>query len=256
MTTQVTIEGRRYEANLNQPHTLAITLSPSGPRAWYVPPARIEPARNEHFTGSVAEGGAVNFRDVHFNPHGHGTHTESVAHIRRDMLPTIADTIQQYWFRARLGSIAPDIYNGPELPHLKTGDSVIMPHQVALLLEGPEYDAIIIRTLPNDPAKLSRNYSDTNPPYFHPDALVAMREAGLLHLLTDLPSVDRESDGGLLLGHRAWWGDTPEAYTGRTITEMIFVPDHLEDGLYLLNLQVLPWENDAAPSNPVVYRLK
>lgn len=256
MTVHITIEGRPYEANLNHPHSLAITLTPAGPRAWYVPPMRIEPVRTEHFIGSIAEGGVVNFRDVYFNPHGHGTHTESVAHIKRDMKPSIAETMKQYWYTARIGSIAPQVYNGPELNHLKPGDQVIMPEQIAPLLEGPEYSAIIIRTLPNDSSKLSRNYSDTNPPYFHPDGLLAMRQAGILHLLTDLPSVDRESDAGLLLGHRAWWGDAPNTYTGRTITEMIFVPDGLEDGLYLLNLQVMPLENDSAPSNPVVYRLK
>jgi hypothetical protein len=256
MTAQITIEGRRYEANLNHPQSLAITLSPAGPRAWYVPPMRIEPVRTQHFTGSVAEGGAVNFRDVYFNPHGHGTHTESVGHITTDAHPTIADTMRQYWFAARVCTISPDLYSGPELDHLKAGDSVIMPGQIVPFLDGPEYSAVIIRTLPNEVSKLSQNYSDTNPAYFHPDTLLAMREAGLKHLLTDLPSVDRESDAGLLLGHRAWWGDTPETYTGRTITEMIYVPDTIEDGLYLLNLQVMPWENDAAPSNPVIYKLK
>ncbi len=256
MIVHLTIEGKHLEANLNQPHSLSIPFSPDGPRAWYVPPIGIAPVRTQQFTGSVAEGGAVNFRDVHFNPHGHGTHTESVAHIREDMLPSIAETMQAYWFTARLASIAPAKYSGPEFQHLKTGDAVIMLQQIQPLLAGPAYNAIIIRTLPNSTSKLSQNYSDTNPPYFHPDTLLAMREAGLMHLLTDLPSVDRESDGGLLLGHRAWWGDTPDTYTGRTITEMIFVPDDLEDGLYLLNLQVLPWINDAAPSNPVIYRLK
>ena len=44
-------------------------------RAWYVDPPVFEPVRANGFIGSVAEGGAVNFRNIFFNPHGHGTHT-------------------------------------------------------------------------------------------------------------------------------------------------------------------------------------
>ncbi|MFN5373708.1 MAG: cyclase family protein, partial [Flavobacteriia bacterium] len=57
--------------------SLALSASPDNPRAWYVDAPRMEPVRANGFIGSVAEGGAVNFRDVFFNPHGHGTHTES-----------------------------------------------------------------------------------------------------------------------------------------------------------------------------------
>lgn len=256
MISRINISGREYEVDLNRPQSLTISFSPSGPRAWYVPPMRIEPVRNEHFTGSVAEGGDVNFRDIYFNPHGHGTHTESVGHITKDGLPTIAETLTQFWFIARLVTIAPEVYQGQARAHMKPGDLFIRPDQIADCTSGPEFGALIVRTLPNDTSKIERNYSDTNPPYFDPDTLSALRKAGIKHLLTDLPSVDRENDEGLLLGHRAWWGDSPKTWEGRTITEMIFVPDHIEDGWYLLNLQVLPWDNDASPSNPVIYKLK
>jgi hypothetical protein len=36
-----------------------------------------------------------------------------------------------------------------------------------------------------------------------------------------------------------------------TITEMIYVPDNVADGSYLLNLQIA--SNDASPSKPVLY---
>jgi hypothetical protein len=41
-----------------------------------------------------------------------------------------------------------------------------------------------------------------------------------------------------------------------TITELAFVPDDVKDGLYLLNLQVAPFDNDAAPSRPLLFRLE
>jgi hypothetical protein len=40
-----------------------------------------------------------------------------------------------------------------------------------------------------------------------------------------------------------------------SITELIVVPEMLQDGLYLLNLQFAPIESDAAPSRPIVYSL-
>ncbi|MGB0167612.1 MAG: cyclase family protein, partial [Luteibaculum sp.] len=117
--------------------------------------------------------------------------------------------------------------------------------------------AVIIRTLPNNREKLGKNYSNTNPPYFEPEALAWLREIGVDHVLVDLPSVDREHDGGLLLAHRAFW-EKPLDEKGkhRTITELIFVPDNASDGWYWLNLMISSFENDAVPSRPVIYPIK
>ena len=57
--------------------SLALRATAENPRAWYVDAPRMEPVRANGFIGSVAEGGAVNFRDIFFNPHGHGTHTQA-----------------------------------------------------------------------------------------------------------------------------------------------------------------------------------
>lgn len=120
--------------------------------------------------------------------------------------------------------------------------------------------AIVVRTLPNTAAKVSTDYSGTNPPYMSAEAMAWLREeCGVEHFLVDLPSVDKESDGGALLGHSAFWGvppkKTPAHLSHRTITELCYVPDHVEDGVYLLDLQVAPIDLDAAPSRPLLYRL-
>ncbi len=39
-----------------------------------------------------------------------------------------------------------------------------------------------------------------------------------------------------------------------TITELIFVPNKIRDDDYILNLQIASFENDAAPSKPVLYK--
>ena len=76
---------------------------------------------------------------------------------------------------------------------------------------------------------------------------------GVKHLLIDLPSVDRESDGGVLAFHHAFWEVPNNPNHERTITEMVYVPTEIKDGNYLLNLQMAPFENDASPSRPVLY---
>jgi hypothetical protein len=69
-------------------------------------------------------------------------------------------------------------------------------------------------------------------------------------------------DGGHLLAHRAFWklpaGDTQSIHAQRphaTITELIFVPNQIIDGAYLLNLQLAPFVSDATPSRPLLFPL-
>src|SRR5690606_28481994 len=102
-------------------------------------------------------------------------------------------------------------------------------------------------TVPNTDDKRTYNYSNTHPVYFDDKLLQKLKENGIKHLLTDLPSVDAETDGGLMLAHKAFFEGNHEA----TITELIFVPDNLSDGLYLLNLQISSIETDAVPSRPI-----
>ena len=75
------------------------------------------------------------------------------------------------------------------------------------------------------------------------------------HLLHDLPSVDREEDGGVLAAHHAFWDFPNTIDLDRTITEMLHVPSTVGDGEYLLELQLPHFMNDAAPSRPVLYAL-
>ena len=75
-------------------------------------------------------------------------------------------------------------------------------------------------------------------------------------MLVDLPSVDPEVDAGKLSAHHAFWNypDSPRKHA--TITEMVYVPDSMEDGNYILNLQIASLQTDASPSKPVLYSAK
>jgi kynurenine formamidase len=158
--------------------------------------------------------------------------------------------LKQFFFLAKLISVQPESVGT---------DFVISKQQIENALNGNFPEAIIIRTLPNNSDKLSKKYSKTNPPYLLEEAAVFIREAGIQHLLIDLPSVDREEDGGKLLAHKAFWNVkntndlNEDARINSTITELIFVPNDIKDGNYLMNIQIGSFENDASPSKPVLY---
>lgn len=136
---------------------------------------------------------------------------------------------------------------------IATNDLIITKAMLAGTVHAARPDALLVRTLPNLADKIHKNYSASNPPYFHPDGMQWLRDAGILHLLTDLPSVDKENDGGALNGHHKFWNVPADPDLTRTISELIFVPDYIPDGLYLLNLQLAAFENDAAPSRPIIF---
>ena len=237
-------DGRRYSFQTEKGIDISISMNPKGPRAWYVEPMRIEPVRTEQFLGSVAEGGAVNFRDVYFNPHGHGTHTENVGHIIDTDVPVV-NSISSSHFFAKVVTLG--LKN-------ETGDWVV--NEESLLGIDLNVEALIIRTKPNDHSKIQRQYSGTNFPYLTIGAMQRIVDAGVQHLLIDLPSVDREEDGGALVAHHLFWNVPAEPNFQKTITELIYVPNEIADGIYLLNLQVSNFANDAAPSRPMLFDLE
>lgn len=252
MITTLHIGSQTYTADLRQPLDISIPLSPDGPRAWYVDRMIIRPVEGDGFVGSVAEGGSVNFRNIHFNPHGHGTHTESYEHVANVKRP-IGNLLSHYFFSAQLITVTPEVKQDSD----ETGeqnDLVITAKQLRdLLHDGVE--SLVVRTLPNGLEKQSKNYSDTNFCYFTEEALAFLAEKKIQHLLVDLPSVDREHDAGRLAAHKAFWQHGDESRHQCTISEFIFVADSIQDGLYLLEMQIAPFVNDAAPSRPVLYAL-
>lgn len=208
------------------------------------------------FIGSVKQGAPVNFYDVVMNPHGNGTHTECLGHIT-EAQESVNSALKQFHFMAGVLSIRiTELQNADrvlEKKHLEDGYAKFGYDQ-----SRPE--ALMLRTLPNAPDKLSIDYSDTNPPYLTEETMKYLVKMGVKHLLLDLPSVDREYDDGKLVCHHIFWNveghnATSESRHQNTITEMIYIPDEVKDGLYLLNLQIPSLELDAAPSKPVIYQL-
>ncbi|MBT8256132.1 MAG: cyclase family protein [Bacteroidia bacterium] len=248
MKTIIHINNKTYQTDLSKPNDISIPLrgSSKNPEAWNLDPPIIEPVKDGGWVGSVKKGASVNFNNIRFNPHAHGTHTECVGHIATE-IHSVNRALDRFHFLAQVISVTP----------AKRGkDEIISLSEVKKQLKGNIPEALIIRTLPNTAAKKSRKYSHTNWPYLDARAANYLREQGVMHLLIDLPSIDKEKDDGKLAAHRAFWNYPAAPRHHATITEFIFVPNRIKDGPYLLNLHMASFENDASPSRPVLFRLK
>jgi len=239
------IDDSMVTVDLSNPLDISITLeaSKNNPLAWYLDVPKIEPVKKDNWIGKVSEGASVNFNNISFNPHAHGTHTECIGHITPEF-HSVNEVLKNFFFITEVISVVPE--NSGE-------DRVISENQIKNLLDGKHPEALVIRTLPNMESKKVQDYSNSNWPYLTQEAATFIREIGVQHLLIDLPSVDKEKDDGKLLAHKAFWGYPQSPRLNATITELIYVPDHIEDGRYLLNLQIAPFHNDASPSKPVLY---
>ena len=196
------------------------------------------------FVGDVHRGGSVNYQRVTTTPHGNGTHTETVGHISEED-HFVSQAFDSYHFVAEVVTLTPsESINGMEIA-LDT----------YMHARKHKTEAVIVRTLPNGDFKKEAKYSGANPPYLNSEVTKQMREEGVNHLLIDLPSVDREEDGGELRAHKAFWNFNGKLRKDCTITEFIYVPNKVEDGEYMLNLQIAPFENDATPSKPVLFKV-
>lgn len=246
----ITYQDKAYSFNPLEPLDISMPLHQEQPQPecfWAEPPV-FETIRVGDFVGSVAEGGSTNYKRVHLTPHGNGTHTECFGHISAEADATIHNCLKRFLFVAQLITVTPK-----ELPN---GDQVVQLEDIMQQLQDTRPEAVIIRTSPNTDAKLTRQYSGTNPPYIEHSIAELLAALEIEHLLLDLPSVDRELDEGKLLAHHAFWQYPHNTRRTATITELIYVPDHIQDGLYLLNLQIASLQLDASPSKPVLYKLQ
>jgi arylformamidase len=236
-----------WQADLEQPIDISIPLRENGVNCFYAPPLSYEPVKAGNFIGDTRQGGVVNFMNVRINPHGNGTHTECVGHIALERL-SINECLKKFHFLAQLVSIYPQ--------KTVTGDRIIFKIQLQEALGATPPEAVIIRTMPNDDHKLHTNYSGSNPPYLDAEGVAWLAQKGVQHLLVDIPSVDRAEDGGQLLAHKAFWNYPHATRKNSTITELIYVPNFVKDGLYLLQIQIAGFEIDVSPSKPILYAIQ
>lgn len=247
MLAELQHQDKTIKVDFSKPIDISITTTSSkeNVNAWYVNEPEIKPVKEGEWIASVKDGASVNFNNIYFNPHAHATHTESVGHITESFY-SINKALKQFMFLAEVITIAPEVQGE---------DMVLTKHQIKYLLNGKKPEALIIRTMPNTKAKKSRQHSHTNWPYVTKEAAEFIKHIGVMHLLIDLPSVDKEKDDGLLIAHKTFWGYPYNIRYDATITELIYVPNKVKDGSYLLNLQIASFKNDATPSKPILYHI-
>jgi arylformamidase len=255
--------GEKIEVDFSRGMDISIPLYFNGeqPNTYGVDKATSSAYQDGQFIGDTRKGGPCNFETYSFTTHCNGTHTECIGHITNERI-SILSSLKEEMIPSTLVSVTPKSTNENYTPALNKEDLVITKQDLEIQLKGVNIEllkGIIIRTLPNSEEKLSRDYMKETPAFFSIDAMEYLVSLGVQHLLVDIPSVDRLFDDGHLSTHNIFWETKDKEFNldaqTKTITEMIFVPSSVEDGAYLLNLQIPAFFSDAAPSRPIIYKI-
>jgi arylformamidase len=274
----IEITGKQHGIDTGYPLDLSIPLVFNGdqPNAYGVEKASSKACEAGDLVGDTRRGGSCNFEQYTFIPHCNGTHTECIGHITNERI-SIRDCFQDVFIPAKLISVAPEragetsdahaveCEDGDLLITRKCIENAVLNHPLPQVVPTSLValpTALIVRTRPNDDSKLTRTYLEQVPPFFSTEAMEYIVEIGIRHLLVDMPSIDRIYDEGQLSNHRIFWNVEPGSFelnedsrVNNTITELIYVPNEVEDGEYLLNLQIAPFASDATPSRPVIFKI-
>lgn len=263
-------EDRVWQVDHSRAYDLSIPLLFDGaqPNFFGAPIASSTALVAGEFIGDVRQGGSCNCATYSLTPHCNGTHTECVGHVTGERIGIRSLQVPAFVL-TRLITLEPvDAVTSGEStqPAPRPGDSMITRAALVHALRGGSLEGcsgLVVRTTPNTQSKLDRSYGpDAPPPYFSSEFMHALVTSGIEHLVCDLPSVDRAADEGKLTAHRIFWGLAAGAVDSQgatrptaTITELAYIDDAIEDGLYVLNLQVPPFDSDAAPSRPLLLPL-
>jgi kynurenine formamidase len=261
------IGGVTVRVDLANPRDLSVGFNFDGadPRWFDAPRSHSEAIASGPFIGRVLDGGSCNCSTLTLTPHCDGTHTESAGHLTRDRFD-VREVIPADLLPALLLTVTPTAASSDgesSRPAPLAGDRLITraamePAWPAALPFAPR--ALLVRTLPNPASKRQRDYRVEPAPFLSLAAAELLVERGIEHLVLDVPSADRASDGGLMTAHRTFFGlaagESARSAVQRpqcTITEFAYIADDIPDGAYLLGLQCASLAGDALPSRPLLY---
>ncbi|MCJ8318456.1 MAG: cyclase family protein [Colwellia sp.] len=236
--------------------------------------ATSKPMQGGSFIGDTQQGGSCNVNELFINPHCNGTHTETIAHIcdtDNALSLKISDILISPLMPCVVISVEPTIVDDSSMnatdsytPKLNHGDKIIQRADLEKALNNypqAQLQCLVVRTLPNDESKCTQVYNqNSQPAFFTRQAILYLNERGIEHLVVDIPSLDRLHDDGLLTCHHLFWQvnegshqASPSSLINKTITEMAFIDNQISDDFYFINLQTPAFNNDAAPSRPVLF---
>ncbi len=270
MKSQISIEKKIYSVDHSHFIDISIPLlfDDRQPNHFGAKAASSESLKSADFIGDTRRGGSCNVEEYHLIPHCNGTHTECIGHITDERI-AINRIKFDLLIPATLISVEPVISvetSEDYYPEKTTDDLLITIDSLKEVLSKKNeafLDGLIIRTLPNDASKMIRRYTEQPPPFFSTQAIQFLSELPVRHLLVDMPSLDRMYDEGKLSNHHIFWNVPPESHTptpqsrrDRTITEMIYVPNEIPDGNYLLSIHIPNLAADAAPSRILLFPIE
>ncbi len=207
----------------------------------------IKPVLSVDFIGDVNKGGSCNVPVARVDIHCSGTHTECEGHINNSGL-RISDVCPRGFLFSQIISIEPVLKSETnESYHVDCENELVISSESIRNNLHEDIEALILRTLPNTDEKLSRNYDENPAPFLTNDAIDFISKKGIQHVLVDVPSIDRANDVGKLGNHHRFFE------YGKTISELLYIPDSIQDGLGFLQIQIPNWGLDAAPSRPIFY---
>ncbi|MGB5419428.1 cyclase family protein, partial [Algibacter sp.] len=103
MIATIQYNSRKLQIDFSKPLDISMPLSASkkNVNAWYIDAPKIEPVKEGERIAAVSEGADINFNNIQFNPHAHGTHTECVGHIT-EKVHSINKNLNRFFFLAEV----------------------------------------------------------------------------------------------------------------------------------------------------------
>lgn len=266
---KICLNNTDFSFDVSQPVCISIPVNFYGdqPNTYNVPKASAKAFESSGFIGDTRKGGGCNFEAFRMIPHCNGTHTECIGHISFDRI-FINDVLKDSFIPSTLITVAPenafDTSDNYE-PGKNETDMLITKKILEYKLRNADAEflqGLLIRTLPNDDSKKSRQYMNNLPPFFSIEAMEYIASLNVNHLMIDIPSVDRTFDEGKLTAHHIFWNVKKESHdvnikihSMKTITEMIYVPETVKDGICIACIQIPDLCSDAAPSRILIYKI-
>lgn len=263
MKLEFTLNNTRYYIDSEQAVNIAIeqdfsVLSQEQVNFFAADKAVSKPFELDGFIGDTDKGGSCNVPEIRLNIHCNGTHTESKQHIDKSSKNINAIKIDSFLY-SKL--ITVDLYNYSNnisegySPGLNQRDIIITSENLMGLLSEQDFnnlEALVIRTLPNNSSKKTQKYtSESDYAFLTNDAIELINSSNIKHILIDTPSLDRSYGSQEMSNHHLYWEKEPD----KTVTELVYVDNNIQDDYYILNLQIPNFALDAAPSRPLLYKI-
>ena len=257
---EITLKEKKYKIDLNNFYDLSIPIKidSKSPSFYDKNPLKIKYYKDKNGeVWDLKKGASCNVPVIDLNIHCGSTHSECRSHITKESI-YISEILDNSFIPCLLISLIPKNDIGNDSYHYNIDNDDFIINQLALekkldKFKNSNIKALVVRTLPNDVDEILLKNYDNDPNYFFSnEAIKYLVSFGIEHLIVDTPSIDKLNDGGTLGNHKIFWNLNKKG-NKNTITELAIINNDINDGLYLLCINILNLRLDASPSRPLIY---